>query len=165
MLKAESLLEIGQFFEASQRFEEARLLHPANPLPWLGKGHALLAAGDYRSAAAALVQALEREPNLTRFQIDLESMLGGGETVDIRRADIMRILERREDPTLRFLLGYLEYHSGSTESGMNNLRKAATQPGKGGFGSVISAYPTLLERAAPTRALPLPTDMKPVPNA
>jgi tetratricopeptide (TPR) repeat protein len=160
MLKAESLLEIGRYFEAADRYEAAHLAAPMNPLPLVGKGHALLAAGNYRSAAYALVQAIEVFPQIARFSFDLESLVGSGEQVDIRRADIMRQLERQESPELRFLLGYIEYHVGDRERGIENLDRAARLD-RGN--SMISRYPELIRgRARP----PMPKyRVPPAPDA
>jgi hypothetical protein len=154
MLKAESALSIGHFAEASDRYEAAHLIDPSNPLPLIGKGHALLAQGNYLSAAVALTQGIEladRTPGLVSAllnRLDLKALMGGGEVIDIRRADIMRRLEREEDPSLRFLLGYLEYHSGDKAHGLENLKRAAENPRAG---MIIARYPALL-RAETTPA-------------
>ncbi len=157
MLKAEALMEIGRYSEAADRYDSARLLDPVNPLPLIGKGHALLAQGSYRSAAACLLQGIEladRYPGLAEVllrRLDLEALMGGGEIVDIRRADLMRQLQDRENPELRFLLGYLEYHSGNREQGLENLKRAAGNPRAG---PVIGRYPNLLGQTAQPRSGP-----------
>jgi hypothetical protein len=58
----------------------------------------------------------------------------------------MRQLGQSEDPLLRFLLGYLEYHSGDHEHGLENLRRAASNPRAG---MVIARYPSLLAGESP----------------
>jgi hypothetical protein len=146
MLKAEELMRAGHFYEAADRYRAAHQLDPANPLPLIGRGHALLAAGDYRSAAHALIAGIQRYPDITRFAIDLKSLMGGGENVDIRRADIMQRLERKENPALRFLLGYLEYHGGQPERGLQNLEKAAANPLAD---ATIHRYPKMLRGEGP----------------
>jgi tetratricopeptide (TPR) repeat protein len=156
MLKAEALLEIGHYYEAADRYDAAHLADALNPLPLIGKAHALLAAGDYRSAVFALVQGLERFPEVARFPLDLTKLMGGGEIVDIRRADLMQRLEQRESPELRFLLGYLEYHTGDREHGLANLEQAAREERSG---SIIARYPELLRGqgvAPPPRIAPDP---------
>jgi hypothetical protein len=143
--KAETAMALGRYYDAVRHYERVRILDPANPLPLIGKGHALLAAGEYVSAATSLINGLERFPELARFQVDLQVLMGGGEVVDIRRADLMKQLERREDPQLRFLLGYLELHAGMTEFGMQNLEKAA---GEAEPGSLIRRYPDMVRYKA-----------------
>lgn len=154
MLKGESLLQIGQYYDAARRFERAVMLDPGNPLPNLGRGHALLAAGDYLSASLSLVRGLERFPEVTRFDVDLTAFFRNGEIIDIRRADLMQQLERREDPTLRFLLGYLEYYTGDRDRGLANLEKAARDADPG---SMIRRYPALLRNEALPPPPKLPT--------
>lgn len=142
LIKAEAAMSIGHYTEAADRFAQASLADPRNPLPLIGKGHAHLAAGDYRSAARALVQGLTRDPSIARFPLDLKALLGGGEQVDIRRSDLIRRLENNETAELRFLLGYVEYHSGDPEGGLKHLERAA-ELDRGG--SIIGQYPSLLK--------------------
>lgn len=146
--KAEAAMEGGDYYDAVRHYERAHLIDPANPLPLIGKGHALVASGEYVSAAFSLIRGLERFPQLTRFQLDLTTLIGGGEIVDIRRADLMQRLARHEDPELRFLLGYLEVHTGNREFGMQNLDKAAEEADPRSF---IRQYPALLR----SRGMPL----------
>lgn len=138
---AEAAMETGDYYEAVRHYERAHLMDPANPLPLVGKGHALLASGEYVSAAFNLIRGLERYPQLARFQLDLTLLMGGGEIVDIRRADLMQRLARHEDPELRFLLGYLELHTGNHELGLENLQKAAQEADPRSF---IRRYPDLI---------------------
>lgn len=140
MLKAEALLKSRNYYEAVSQYDIARIHDPANPLPLIGKAYALLAGGDYRSAAQSLLAGLRRFPEFSRFRVDLKALLGG-EAVDVRRADIMRQLEKHEDPSLRFLLGYLEYHTGQQKSGLRHLRTAAEHSRPGEF---IWRYPSLI---------------------
>jgi len=158
MLKAESLMDIGHYAEAADRYEAARVLDPTNPLPLLGKGLALLAQGNYQSAAQTLIQGIalaDRTPGLAGVllrRLDLMALMGGGEIIDIRRADLMQQLELREVPELRFLLGFLEYHSGDRQRGLENLKRAADNPHAD---ALIGRYPTLLEgQTAPLRPEP-----------
>jgi hypothetical protein len=89
--------------------------------------------------------------------------MGGGEIVDIRRADLMQRLEGRENPELRFLLGYLEYHSGDRVHGLENLKRAAENTRAG---PVIGRYPTLLagDEPRPARVEPSPPGPQPAPK-
>ena len=161
LLKAESLLEIGQYYEAARRYQAAHRLNPLNPLPLIGKGNAFLAAGNYASSTVALLQGFERYPELVEFSFDLTELIGGREIVDIRRADIMRLLEGRDDPHLRFLLGYLEYYAGDRESGMTNLERAAELDQSG---SIISRFPKMLRQEGTLPPPKLPESLPPMPE-
>jgi hypothetical protein len=151
ILQGEAALDDGRYFDAAARFDAATRLDPSNPLPLIGQAHALLAGGEYNAAATLLVRGLERFPELARFPLDLSALLGGGEIVDIRRADLKRRLEGAEDARLRFLLGYLEYHGGNRAAGLANLRQAAEAAERG---SAIARYADLL--GAPPAAPPQP---------
>lgn len=143
--RAEAAMERREYYLAAQQYQFAAGLAPTNPLPLIGQGHAYLAAGEYGSAAEFLVRGLERYPDVARFKVDLIAMLGGGETVDIRRADLKRMLEDLDDSRLRFLLGYLEYHGGLKDQGLANLDAAAK---RAPIGSIIQRYPALLRHYA-----------------
>lgn len=165
MLRAEAFMDMGEYYQAASRFDAAAGLDATNPLPLIGKAHALIAAGDYLPASVALLRGLELFPDAATFSIDLEKLMGGAETVDIRRADIINRLKDGEDARLRFLLGYLEYHSGNRESGLANLDRAAARS----IGnSIIVRYADMLRRAQatdPTISQPMPTDeIEPTPS-
>ncbi|MCA9243049.1 MAG: hypothetical protein KDA32_03770 [Phycisphaerales bacterium] len=145
LAKAESLMELGRYYDAAGRYERAAQIDPLNPLPIIGKAHALLAAGEYLSAATFLARGYERFPALTKFQSDLAALLGGGEIVDMRRADIMRRLANEEDYRLRFLLGYIEMNYGMRDRGVDNLRKASVEAPPT---SMIRKLPALIDELA-----------------
>lgn len=154
--KAEALMHSGKYLDAAQQYEHARVFDPNNPLPLLGKANASLAAGDYRTAAYNLLAGLQRFPEFSRFTFDLAAFMGG-ETIDLRRADLMKLLNTREDATLRFLLGYLEYHSGQAERGLENLRKAAEASAPDTF---MAKFPAMIRGDA---TLP-PPKLPPAPD-
>lgn len=118
-------LQAGRYYDAARYFELASTIDPLNPLPLLARGHALAAAGDYRSAVRLLMLGIERFPQIAAFRIDLPGLVGRLDVFDVRRADLESKLEKVDSPELRFLLGYLELYSGLPEEGMRNLRLAA----------------------------------------
>ena len=136
--RAESHLKAGEYYRAVSNYDVARVADPGNALAWIGRGHALIGAGDYLSAAASLEEGLTRFPKLARFRIDLKSFLDHRDILDIRRADLERRLAAREDYRLRFLLGYLEYYSGLEKFGRPNLKRAAEEAPTT---SIIASFP------------------------
>ncbi len=162
LASAEAALHDGDFYGAAARFERASLYDPLDPLPLIGRAHASLAAGEYLSAVVFLTRGLERFPDMSRFALDLEALLGGGEMVDIRRADIMRRLEAREDPQLRFLLGYIELHTGNRESGLKNLELSA---GSAELNATLRLYATRLREGLREAAPSAPRPVAPQPDA
>lgn len=141
LTQAEAALQSGDFYEAAAHYERAARIDPYNPLPMVGKGNALLAAGEYVSAAVYLLRGLERFPDLAKLDLDVTSLLGGGQIVDLRRAEIKRMLKTNEDARLRFLLGYIEYYSDDRKSGLENFDKAAETADPG---SVMLRLPAML---------------------
>jgi len=122
---AEGLMAEGKFYLAADRYDVAHTVDPDNPLPLLGKGHALIGAGEYRTAVIALLQGIARFPDIARFRLNLRELLGADQLLDVRRADLENRLTDREDYELRFLLGYIEYYSGLPDFGLEHLGKAA----------------------------------------
>lgn len=125
MRLGEEDLRAGRYYGAANHFELASAIDPLNPLPLMARGHALAAAGDYRSAVRFLVLGIQRFPQIAAFRIDLPAMIAQPDLFDIRRADLEDKLARGENPELRFLLGYLELYSGLPEEGLKNLLAAA----------------------------------------
>ncbi|MCG8405551.1 MAG: hypothetical protein MI923_10180 [Phycisphaerales bacterium] len=152
---AEAALHRGEYYSASRWFNLAHTVDPRNPLPLLGRGHALVAAGDYLSAALMLEQGLSRFPQIAAFRLDLPSLVGQHDIFDIRRADLEKRLSIAEHYELRFLLGYLELYSGLQTEGLRNLELAAKHAPQD---SVISIFPDLV---LGRRELPALNDARP----
>jgi hypothetical protein len=124
---AEISLQNGKFYQAARQFEIASTIDPRNPLPLLGMGHALVAAGDYASGTRSILRGIERFPQIAAFRMDLPAIVGNQDIFDRRRADLTTKLERQDDPELRFLLGYLELYSGLSAEGFRDLELAAAK--------------------------------------
>ncbi len=131
MAMGEEALAKGEFYAAARAFDLARTIDPVNPLPLIGRGHALLAAGDYMSALHALQRGIERFPQIAAFRLDLPALVGQSDVFDLRRADLEQKLSTADNYGLRFLLGYIELYSGLADEGLTNLRLAAEAAPKG----------------------------------
>lgn len=161
LAQAESLIEQSDYFNAVKHYQIALSLDPANPLPMLGQGHAQLAAGEFLSAAYNIIRGLELFPEIAKFRINLAHLLGGAEMVDIRRSELIQRLRAKEDPQLRFLLGYLEYFGGRVESGMANFEQAAQASPSG---SLIERMPSMIRIMIPSLPAPPATDRLRLPE-
>lgn len=151
---AESALHAGRYYEADRQYQLALTIDPTNPLPMLGRGHALIAAGDYLSAALWIERGIQRFPQITAFRLDLPSIVGRHDVFDIRRADLEKRLAIGEYHRLRFLLGYIELYSGLEVQALRDLERAAKQAPPN---SIIALFPDLVlgRRELP----PLPEDI------
>jgi len=141
MSLGEAALRRSEFYLAARHFESAMTADGDNPLPCLGRGHALAAAGDYMTAVASIKMGIRRFPEIAQFALDLPALVGQGDIFDRRRADLESLLEVREQYELRFLLGYLEVYSGLREDGLNDLQKAAKAAPPD---SIIGRFPDML---------------------
>ncbi len=139
--EAERALHDGEYYRAAELYELAQSVDPRNPLPWLGRGHALAAAGDYMSAAYMLERGIGLFPQIAAFRLDLPSIVGRHDAFDLRRAELERRLETAENHRLRFLLGYLELYSGLVPEGLRELELAAQGAPEG---SIIATFPDLV---------------------
>ena len=141
MTLGEAALRERKFYAAAGHFEEAMTVDRDNPLPYLGRGHALAAAGDYRSAVLSIRLGIERFPEIANFDLDLLALVGQSDIFDRRRADLESLLTANENYELRFLLGYLELYSDLRMDGLNDLQKAAKGAPRD---SVIAKFPDML---------------------
>jgi tetratricopeptide (TPR) repeat protein len=125
--QAEALAREGKYYEAKATYEQAMIYDRHNPLLLLGQGHAMLAAGEYYSAALALSRAVELFNAIAYLRFDLRSFITEPDVLEMRRADLEQRLEKEEDYRLRFVLGYTEYYSDLAKYGLPNLKLAAEQ--------------------------------------
>ncbi|MBX3395281.1 MAG: tetratricopeptide repeat protein [Phycisphaerae bacterium] len=151
MAAAESALKLGKYYDAARYYELANAIDGDNPLPLLGRGHALAAAGDYISAVGSIERGIERFPQIAAFRIDLPSITGRPDAYDIRRADLEKRLEGADDYRFRFLLGYLELYSGLDERGLRDIERAARMAPNG---SAIPTFYNLLTGKESTPEIP-----------
>ena len=144
--RAEQAIHEGDYYRASSIYDLAASADPDNSLVRLGHAHSLIAAGEYLTAVVELTRAIDRYAAFGYLNLDLNRLIPDPDMLDIRRADLERRLDMREDHRLRFLLGYIEYYSGLKKFGLPNLRKAAEAAPPG---SVIAQVPGMLQHPQP----------------
>jgi len=110
--EAQEHLKNGRYYAAADSFAMASIYKPEEPLCLAGRGHALLAAGEYISSALFLSRAIEAEPEYLKKKIDLAATLGGQHILGSRIADIKEWLLRSGSGQLDFILGYIYYRMG-----------------------------------------------------
>lgn len=114
MRVAEQYLKEGKYYRAADTYTLASIYKSDDPLAYVGKSHALFAAGGYMSSSLFLSRALEIFPEYARFKIDLVAMVGDKDKVESRIADIEEWIEKSDSAELQFLLGYVYYQMGRT---------------------------------------------------
>jgi len=131
-------LKAGRYYAAADSFALASIYKldpgeagsdtaPADGLAlcFAGRGHALLAAGEYISSALFLSRALKTAPEYVRAKIDLAAMLGGQGKLESRIADIKEWLGRSGSGRLEFLLGYVYYRMGRLNQAKQAIEAAS----------------------------------------
>lgn len=142
VVQAEAELHQGRYYRAASLYRLAAATAPDDPLIRLGGAHALLAAGEYLTALFELTSAIDAYPAFGLLRIDLNAFVPDANVLDLRRADLERKLDRKEDYRLRFLLGYLEYYDGLAKFGLPDLQKAAQEAPAG---STVARFPEMLK--------------------
>lgn len=112
MDEAEEHLKAGRYYRAASSFSLALIYQAGNPQALAGRGHALLAVGEYVSSSLFLSRALEVSPEYLQTKVDLAAVLGGENKLADRIADIEQWLARSDSSQLQFLLGYVYYRTG-----------------------------------------------------
>jgi len=113
--RAQGRLRAGRFYDAAAAFRRAGALDPGNPLPHVGAGLAMFAAGEPASASARLQDALRTFPALMETRISAAEIVP--RLVLLKR---MRALDERlasaeaaaPNLDLLFLSTYLYWNSG-----------------------------------------------------
>ncbi len=140
MQAAQDHLKAGRYYRAADSFALASIykLDPGEAgsdpvqagglaLCFAGRGHALLAAGEYISSALFLSRALEIAPEYARTKIDFAVMLGGENKLESRIAEIKEWLGRSGSGRLEFLLGYVYYRMGRLGQAKQAIDSAYTK--------------------------------------
>jgi tetratricopeptide (TPR) repeat protein len=110
--EAQEHLKAGRYYRAASSFSLALIYQADNPRALAGRGHALLAVGEYVSSSLFLSRALEVSPEYLQTKVDLAAVLGGENKLADRIADIEQWLARSDSSQLQFLLGYVYYRTG-----------------------------------------------------
>ena len=147
LAQAEDLMRKGEYYRAAGAYSGVITAAPDNALAWLGRANALLAAGEYLQGYVALESGISRFPQVLEFDLDLPALVGNREILDIRRAELEKLLAGNPDYRMQFLLGYMDYYSGQRNLGLRVIKQAATAAPAGSI--VPKAYTILAGQAAP----------------
>jgi len=106
---AEMYMQQGKFYRAVESFSLASLYNPNDRRVYVGRSHALFAAGEYVSSATFLAKAIELDPNQTLAKLDLVNATGGPDLFLHRITDLEQCAKTGATPDLQLLLAYI-YH-------------------------------------------------------
>jgi len=115
MTAGEEALSEGRWFDAEERFATALRFEPDNALAAVGRVHAQLGAGLFRSASSNLVELLRIRPELINVRFDASLRPTGDRFDQIVGVLRLRIEESRSpgfQRSLGLLLAYLGFQGG-----------------------------------------------------
>ena len=112
MQEAEGHMKTGGYYHAASSYSLALVYQADNPLALAGRGHALLAVGEYVSSALFLSRTLAVSPEYLQAKVDLVAVVGDENKLAGRITDIEQWLARSGSSQLQFLLGYVYYRTG-----------------------------------------------------
>jgi len=119
---SEKYLEDGRYYRSAGAYTLALIYKPEEPLAYMGKSHALFAAGEYVSSALFLSRAIaaaSQGREAEDYNVGQLLALGSQflsyidrDKLESRLADVERWQERSNSTELQFLLGYIYYQMG-----------------------------------------------------
>jgi len=123
MAQAQQFIKAGKYYRAADSFSLAAIYDSKNPRVHLGKAHALLAAGEFMSAAFYLETAFELSPDAAQKKTDLKKFFADEEKFNARIKELDRWKERTGQPMLAFLKAYVFYQQGKFDQAQNEIPK------------------------------------------
>jgi len=112
MQAAELYMRQGRYYRATDSFTLAAAYQPNDARPYLGRSHALFAAGEYLSSAVLLARAIELDPRSALGRSDLVDAIGGPSVFAGRVTDLEQCVKTANAPQLQFLLAYVYFQMG-----------------------------------------------------
>jgi tetratricopeptide (TPR) repeat protein len=129
IVAAEVYLKHGKYYRAADAYDLASIYKAESAFVYMGKSHALFAAGEYMSSALFLSRALEmhsassgeleadREQPRAGKPSDIAVLTSGFALIDrdkleSRVVDVEEWQQRSESPELQFLLSYIYHQMG-----------------------------------------------------
>ncbi len=113
IIAGEMYIKQGRYYRAADSYSIALIYKADDPLAYLGKSHALFAAGEYVSSALFLSRALEARPEYAQGKPVVA--LCDRDEIDSRIVELNECLEISDLPKLKFLLAYVYYRVGQSE--------------------------------------------------
>lgn len=97
------------YHRACESFTLATAYRPHDARAYLGKGHALLAAGQYIDSALSVAKAVELDVPYVLQRTDLIQLVGGPDAFIAHFNELDRLIEADGGPQIQFLMAYIYY--------------------------------------------------------
>lgn len=103
------LMQRRDYHRACESFTLATAYRPRDARAYLGKGHALLAAGQYLDSALSVAKAVELDLPAVLQRTDLIQLVGGPDAFIAHFNELDRLIEADGGPQIQFLMAYIYY--------------------------------------------------------
>lgn len=103
------LMQRRDYHRACESFTLATAYRPHDARAYLGKGHALLAAGQYIDSALSVAKAVELDLSAVLQRTDLIQLVGGPDAFIAHFNELDRLIEADGGPQIQFLMAYIYY--------------------------------------------------------
>ena len=127
----EKYLKQGKYYRSADAYTLALIYKPEEPVAYIGKGHALFAAGEYISSALFLSRAITagsegcgtKDYGIPQFLALGSKLLGfiDRDKLENRVVDVEQWQQRSDSAELQFLLGYIYYQMGRLDAALEAI--------------------------------------------
>jgi len=126
---AEELMKKGKFYRAADAYTLAGVWDSRDARPYIGKSHALFAAGEYMSSAYFLDRGITLNPEYAEKIVDLGEMFGDKDMIENRIIEILQWQQRSNSGELAFLAAYIAYQIDNVPVAKQSIGIAAEKMG------------------------------------
>jgi len=134
LIIGERYLKEGKYYRSADAYTLALIYKPEEPLAYIGKSHALFAAGEYMSSALFLSRAITAERKRCKTKgYEIQQFLAlsskflasiDRDKLESRLVDVEQWQKRSNSAELQFLLGYIYYQTGRLEAARKAINGA-----------------------------------------
>lgn len=108
---ADAFMKEGKYYRAADTYILAGIWDSRNPVPLIGRAHALFAAGEYMSSSYFLVRAFTLAPEYAKHKVDLVAIIGDKDLIENRIIEIITWQKQTGSGELAFILAYVFQHT------------------------------------------------------
>ncbi len=108
---ADAFMKEGKYYQAADTYILAGIWDSRHPIPFIGRAHALFAAGEYMSSAYYLARAFTLDPEYAKLKVDLVEIIGDKDLIENRVIEIITWQKQTDSGELAFILAYVFQHT------------------------------------------------------
>lgn len=125
MRVAADFMKNNKYYRAADSYALAEVFKSNDPTAFIGRGHALFAAGEYMSSSYFIERAITISPEFASGKLDLATIFRDRDLYESRINKIAQWYKRTEAPELAFLLAYMFYQDGNLGMALQAIEEAS----------------------------------------